>query len=102
MFLQKQVSFRLKVVAALEKQLSGTAWKPKLPQAQSAAKAPSRGTPAPPPPYAPGGKELATRQAFGEALAALGDPLPKPIVTERGLRLLLGQRCRSARAGHGA
>ena len=25
-----------------------------------------------------------------EALAALGDPLPKPIVTERGLRSLLG------------
>jgi hypothetical protein len=26
-----------------------------------------------------------------DALAALGDPLPKPIVTERGLRSLLNQ-----------
>lgn len=63
------------MIGELEKHLTGAtvAWKPNLPL-------PSRGgdghrtSPGSPtqPPYAPGGNDVATRKAFGEALAAIG------------------------------
>lgn len=65
-----------KVIAGLESQLEGAdeRWKPLLPAAaapHAEAKAPA----AQKPPYQPGGKEIATRKAFGDALASLAaDP----------------------------
>ncbi len=59
-------------IAALESELSGTrfAWEPNLPPANP----PSPGAPGPvePPPYRVGGPVVATRQAYGAALEALG------------------------------
>ncbi len=65
-----------KIVASLEATLDGRTaeWKPKLPAGnphKSTATAPA-GNGLPQPPYQPGGKEIATRKAFGDALAALG------------------------------
>lgn len=65
-----------KVLAPLEKQISGAdqRWKPQLPpsrqgSSQRAGKAAASSIPQPP--YAVGGKELATRKGFGDGLAAL-------------------------------
>ena len=61
-----------KVIAGLEKQLTGAegGWQPHLPPAHVQS---SNGQPKAklPPPYQPGSKEVATRKAFGDALAAL-------------------------------
>ncbi len=63
------------VIADLERRLHGTdaQWEPNLPIAnRGAASRTAAPTPQmPQPPYAPGGKEVATRKAFGDALAAL-------------------------------
>ncbi len=60
-------------VAALKQRLDGAGpayAKPRLPQGTWREPAPARESPAPA--YQPGGKEIATRKAFGEALAAIG------------------------------
>lgn len=61
-------------LALLEKQLRNDlpAWAPNLP-AKSASSAPLKAEPSyPAPPYKIGDKEVATRKAFGQALAAIG------------------------------
>ncbi|HWR54613.1 MAG TPA: transketolase [Bryobacteraceae bacterium] len=62
-----------KIVAALEAKFDGkaVAWSPKLPSGTANKTAPARNG-SPQPPYQLGGKEIATRKAFGDALAALG------------------------------
>ncbi len=59
-------------IAALESELSGASfsWEPNLPPAISAA--PASPGPVEPPPYRIGGPAVATRQAYGAALEALG------------------------------
>ncbi|MBI1354736.1 MAG: transketolase [Acidobacteria bacterium] len=59
-------------LAALESQFVGSdwQWQPNLPAKSTYAPAPPQ--PMPAPPYALGGKEVATREAFGAALAAIG------------------------------
>jgi transketolase len=61
-----------KMIAALEAERKGglPAWQPKLPPAAE-SEHPSAAAAPPTPPYAPG-SEVATRTAFGDALAALG------------------------------
>jgi transketolase len=77
-----------KVVAELEKQLTGaeTQWKPKLPVRQASGLAEEKGGDvsdgAENPPYARGGKELATRKGFGDALAALAKVDPRIVVLD--------------------
>ncbi|HLK51755.1 MAG TPA: transketolase [Bryobacteraceae bacterium] len=63
-----------RVLADLEKQLTGAAdaWQPRLPAKRSEPVAQSNRSTTPPP-YQPGGKEIATRKGFGDALAALAD-----------------------------
>ncbi len=58
-------------LASLESQLTGAdfEWRPNLPPASNGS-APAAGAPAPPP-YAPGGSVVATRNAYGAALEAL-------------------------------
>ena len=58
-------------LTALESQLTGAAWdwQPNLPPAYTYQPAPAQ--PMPPPPYAVGGPVVATREAFGAALAAI-------------------------------
>jgi transketolase len=73
-----------RVVAILEKSLSnhGDKWAPKLPQKAnvSAPSKPSGATPRSP--YATGGKEVATRKAFGDALKALAKFDPRVVVLD--------------------
>jgi transketolase len=59
-------------VQALERELSAQppAWQPKLPKASAAKRSAQAARVAPP--YAPGSKPVATRRAFGDALAATG------------------------------
>jgi transketolase len=73
-----------KVIADLEKQLNGAAaaWTPNLPPRRA-----SIGQAAPPlsipnPTYEIGGKELATRKGFGDALAAIGKANPGIVVLD--------------------
>ncbi len=63
-----------KVLAPLEKQLTGadTRWTPNLPDVRGGAESPATdAAEMENPPYAIGGKELATRKGFGDGLAAL-------------------------------
>jgi len=78
--LKKEDSER--VIAALEKRLEPgvPAWKPKLPAGGERVE-PAAG-PAPAPPYKPGEKELATRRAFGDALAAIGKTNPRIVALD--------------------
>ena len=73
-----------KVVASLEKRLTGDGgkWKPVLPSRAAAAPQGPPAGPSPDPPYAPGGKEVATRKAFAEALAALGKSDQRIVVVD--------------------
>ena len=76
-----------KVVAELERQLTGaeTEWKPKLPPARPHSSKASDGSdagPAAKPPYAIGGKEVATRRGFGDSLAALAKVDPRIVVLD--------------------
>jgi len=69
-------------VSALEAKLpkKGAVWKATLPSSNG-AKAPAAKAMAKPP-YAVGGKEAATREAFGKALAALGEANPLVVVLD--------------------
>ncbi|HLK22070.1 MAG TPA: transketolase [Bryobacteraceae bacterium] len=62
-----------KVVAQLEQQLNGAneQWKPNLPEPRDGHKQDTSASEPESPPYAIGGKEVATRRGFGDALAAL-------------------------------
>ncbi len=73
-----------KVIASLEKQLQGAIlpWTPKLPKTAEAQVQPPAPRPAAPPPYRPGEKEVATRKAFGDALAAVGCANPEVVVLD--------------------
>ena len=76
-----------KVVSELEKQLKGAdvQWKPNLPPARhGGARAVTTGATdqAIQPPYAIGGKEVATRRAFGDSLAALAKVDPRIVVLD--------------------
>jgi transketolase len=72
-----------RVIAALEQRLEpgAPAWKPKLPPAAGEPRLAAAGT-APPPPYTPGQKDLATRRAFGDALAAIGKTDPRIVALD--------------------
>ncbi len=78
------------VVAELEKRLSGAEkqWKPNLPVERGSASAErqagglSYGEGDENPPYAVGGKELATRKGFGDGLAALAKVDPGIVVLD--------------------
>jgi transketolase len=74
-----------RIVAALEQGLSGTPtpWQPNLPP-WDAPRKDQREAPmmAIRPPYEPGGQRIATRKAFGEALAALGPVDPRLVVLD--------------------
>lgn len=72
-----------KVVANLEKQLTGAdaEWKPNLP-ARAAKDGRQTASNEVPSPYAVGGKEIATRKAFADALAALAKVNPKLAVLD--------------------
>ncbi len=73
-----------RVIAELEKQLSGEAdrWSPKLPQGTRSAGSPKTVREISPPPYTPGKKDVATRKAFGDALAELGKANPSIVVLD--------------------
>jgi transketolase len=71
-----------KALHELEGQLNNVAfnWTPKPPSSNGAGLGSSQ--PASPPPYTVGGKELATRAAFGAALAALGKTNPRVVALD--------------------
>src|SRR5262245_28370469 len=71
-----------KVIGDLEKQLDGAGknWTPHLPPRRRALETPPLSIPNPP--YAIGGKEVATRKAFGEALAAIGRVSPQIVALD--------------------
>ena len=71
-----------KALHELDGQLNNVAfnWTPKLPSSNGAGLGSSQ--PASPPPYTVGGKELATRAAFGAALAALGKTNPRVVALD--------------------
>lgn len=74
-----------KVIASLEKQIETpvAAWTPKLPRAAASEASPPAGTPhTAPPPYKPGQQEVATRKAFGDALAAVACADPNAVVLD--------------------
>jgi transketolase len=80
--LKPEVAQRL--IASLEQQLQGAIlpWTPKLPKTAEAEGGPPERRPASPPPYRPGDKEIATRKAFGDALAAVGCANPQVVVLD--------------------
>ncbi len=76
-----------KVVSELEEQLTGAEadWKPHLPPARPGSSKPTKSSgagPAKKPPYAIGGKEVATRRGFGDSLAALAKVDPQIVVLD--------------------
>src|SRR5262249_12111176 len=75
-----------KAVAELKKQLDGTepAWQPNLPPRRRGAvrTGPDGHVTGRNPPYQVGGKEVATRKGFGDALAAIGKANPKIVVLD--------------------
>jgi transketolase len=76
-----------KVVAELESQLTGAShqWKPNLPTAGrsiSQTKTTDRATSGGKPPYALGGKEVATRKGFADSLTALANADPRIVVLD--------------------
>lgn len=66
-------------LAALEQQLRNDVpeWRPNLPVARRSAQKLTAEPSYPPPPYKPGDKPVATRKAFGQALAAIGRVDPR-------------------------
>jgi transketolase len=72
------------VVSELRKRLRGvySEWEPNLPVGQPEPNAPSKSIDSVPPPYETTGKEIATRKAFGDALAALGKADPRVVVVD--------------------
>jgi transketolase len=73
-----------KAVAALRKQLSGgeNHWEPNVPSGPAPAPAQAPAAPAAKPPYSIGGKQVATRRAFGDALAALAPADSRVVVVD--------------------
>jgi transketolase len=73
-----------KAVAALRKRLSGAEnhWEPNLPSGGPPAPEQTPPGTAAKPPYTIGGKEVATRRAFGDALAALAPADPRVVVVD--------------------
>ena len=75
-----------RMISVLERSLTGspTTWKPHLPAAAARNDSGLRAAPSRrlQPPYAIGGKEVATRRAFGDALAALGKDDPRIVVLD--------------------
>lgn len=73
-----------RMIARLEQDLSrpSASWKPNLPPQSAANGRPPSEAAALRPPYRPGGKEIATRRAFGDALAALGVNDPQVVVLD--------------------
>jgi transketolase len=73
-----------RVVGILEKSLTraGDRWTPNLPEKRRDLQAPPSIGAAPKPPYTPGGKEVATRKAFGDALQALAKVDPRVVVLD--------------------
>jgi transketolase len=74
-----------RMIAALERHLTNVAipWKPNLPGAAVRTDAdPPAAMPALQPPYISGGKEVATRRAFGDALAVFGKNDPRIVVLD--------------------
>jgi len=70
-------------IASIGKSIHGNgAWKPTLPSKSSEAIAAPVESAFPPPPYAPGKDEIATRKAFGSALAALGKADSRVVVLD--------------------
>ena len=71
-----------RAIAVLEKSLTGEgdSWTPKLPDQQTAP-VPAAG-PTPKSPYAVGGKEVATRRAFGDALHELAKINPRVVALD--------------------
>jgi transketolase len=71
-----------RAIRELESQLNHASftWTPTLPSANGAGLGSAQ--PPPPPPYTVGGKELATRAAFGAALAALGKSNPRVVALD--------------------
>jgi transketolase len=72
------------VVSELRKRLRGvySEWEPNLPVGQPEPNAPSKSIDSVSPPYETTGKEIATRKAFGDALAALGKADPRVVVVD--------------------
>ncbi len=77
-----------RVVKILEKSLTGEAdhWTPNLPgalpESRRTSETPSSVGSAPKPPYQIGGKEVATRKAFGDALQALAKSNPRVVALD--------------------
>jgi len=72
-----------RVVGILEKSLTGEAdsWSPNLPRKQNTSPTPAASAP-PKPSYPVGGKEVATRKAFGDALQALAKIDPRVVALD--------------------
>jgi transketolase len=73
-----------RVVGILEKSLTGEGdnWTPNLPKKRNASPTPPTTRTAPKPPYTAGGKEVATRKAFGDALQALANVNPRVVALD--------------------
>ena len=73
-----------RVVGILERSLTGAGdhWTPNLPLRRSASEAPAVTPTAPKSPYNIGGKEVATRKAFGDALGALAKFNPRVVALD--------------------
>ncbi len=73
-----------RTIAALEQNLNDAParWQPNLPSEASSKKQEEAPVTVVRPPYEPGGREIATRRAFGEALAALGPVDPRIVVLD--------------------
>jgi transketolase len=74
-----------KAIASLEAQLTGADenWRPQLPPRRAGKTEPVSAAPsAAKPPYKPGGPEVSTRKAFGDALAALAESDPRVVALD--------------------
>jgi transketolase len=73
-----------RVVGILEKSLTGEGdhWTPNLPARRRASETPAPTGTAPKPPYNIGGKDVATRKAFGDALQALAKFDPRVVALD--------------------
>lgn len=73
-----------RMIGALEQHLPGAAssWQPNLPNAVAVDGGLPAVTAPVTPPYAPGGDDVATRKAFGDALASLGKNDPRIVVLD--------------------
>src|SRR5579885_1449547 len=76
-----------RVLAELESRLNGSdlAWRPNLPPSRPAVRLSAEPS-YPPAPYQIGGKEVATRKAFGDALAAVGKANSRVVVLDGDVR----------------